>query len=218
MNKKGLSVLFFLLVAAAARAAQPSCCMVSTLDGLYLGIGFNQMAVRGDALESGKSGAGMNFIVGGRLFGPVSLDITVDALAEHVNTRPTTDIYYPADTAEYSTMRLALKFDLFDLSKEGWTPWISVGQVFAFLLWDTYFYNQDGSTYGAAFGVDKEFSPGWILRGRFSTFSMSTEDDYGHDGGRLGDTTFALSVLYEFGRREAEKKKPQSPAAFPPSN
>lgn len=200
MNKKGLSVLFFLLVAAAARAAQPSCCLSPTLSGLYLGIGVNQMAVKGDALQSGQSGAGMNFIVGGRLFGPVSLDITADALFDHPATKPTTDIYYPADTADYSTLRLALKFDFLDLAKETWTPWISVGQVFAFLMWDTYWYNLSGSGFSVALGVDKEFSPGWILRTRFSTFSVKTEDDYGDSGGRLGDTTFALSLVYEFGR------------------
>lgn len=205
----GLLALLLLHASAPSRADQFNCCLGPSLRGLYVGAGLNHTTVAYDALQETTTGNGFNVIFGWRIVDRISLDFTIDGLIDHPETKATTDIYYPPDTAEYSALRYGIKFDFLDLAAETWTPWIEVGQGFAFLLWDTYFYNHTGSDLFLALGVDKEFSPGWILRARFTTMGVRMEDDYGHPGSRLRDDTYSLSLVYESGRGGAPTALPR---------
>ncbi|TAL17649.1 hypothetical protein EPN96_04865 [bacterium] len=174
--------------------------------GMYLGLGLVGGRVASDSLTYESEGvSGFDFTLGYRFVEQFSFDLSIVGANEYLPVKPTSNIYYPGDSAEFSVLYLGVKADLFPMSETGWTPWLGFGFAFPFLSWRNYWYSQDGSAPYLAVGLDQELGRGFFLRGRYSAFRSGMTDFYGYESPDLTFSAFSLSIMYEFGRGQWEE-------------
>jgi outer membrane protein W len=172
------------LLVAQGAAAQP-----------YFGLGIASLSLSTDYAPIGEqSGTGFVLIGGYEFASTWSFELSVSAT--DIDTGPTIGIYYPADSAEYSILRISLRKSLWSLVEKRWTPWLAIGGAYHYASWNTFYYQLDGT--GASFGagVDFALAPSWSVRVQAMRNRFSASDTYGE--GSYSSTTDELSasVIY----------------------
>lgn len=172
------------LLVAQGAAAQP-----------YLGLGIASLSLSSDyAPIDGQSGTGF-FLVGGYEFAPTwSFELSVSA--REIDAGPTIGIYYPADSADYSILRFALRKSLWTLGEHRWTPWLTVGAAYHYIGWNTFYYQLEGFGASLGGGVDFALAASWSVRlqGMLNRFSAS--DTYGEGSYSSRTSELSASVIY----------------------
>jgi hypothetical protein len=110
----------------------------------YLGIGVASLSLDSQyASIDGRSGTGIT-LYGGYEFVPTwSVELSVSAA--DIDAGPTVNIFYPADSAEYSILRVSMRKSLWTLRERGWTPWVAAGSAYHYVNWDTFYYQLGGT-------------------------------------------------------------------------
>jgi opacity protein-like surface antigen len=163
----------------------------------YLGIGVASLSLDSQyASIDGRSGTGIT-LYGGYEFVPTwSVELSVSAA--DIDTGPTVNIFYPADSAEYSILRVSMRKSLWTLRERGWTPWVAVGVAYHYVNWDTFYYQLDGTGVSLGAGVDFGLAPSWRLRLQAMRNRFSARDTYGEGPFGTRSNELSASALYAF--------------------
>ncbi len=109
------------------------------------------------------------------------------------------NIYYPADTADYSLVFIGVGKSLWSLNDHGWTPWIEAGFAYAGLDWKTFYYQVSGGGLALAGGLDVRMgTTPLVLRAQYITHNFSTSDTYGESAGTLSGQVLFLLLMYRW--------------------
>jgi hypothetical protein len=175
------------MVATQGASAQP-----------YLGAGVASLSLDSQyASIDGRSGTGIT-LYGGYEFVPTwSMELSVTA-ATGIDTGPTVNIFYPADSAEYSVLRFGVRKSLWTLGERRWTPWVAVGVAYHYVNWDTFYYQLDGTGVSLGGGVDVALAPSWRLRLQAMRNRFSARDTYGEGPFGTRSNELSASALYAF--------------------
>ena len=161
----------------------------------YFGLGFASLSLSSDyAPIDGQSGTGFA-LIGGYAFAQTwSIELSVSAA--DIDAGPTVGIYYPADSAEYSILRIAVRKSLWTLGEHAWTPWLAVGGAYHYVNWSTFYYQLDGTGASLGAGADFALAPSWSVRVQAMHNRFSASDTYG-DGSYSSKTNeLSASVIY----------------------
>lgn len=183
----GLAIAVLLLSASRAEAG-----------GGTVAAGVAVLSVGSDQLASSGVVAGPQVTIGYRWdhFG-FALDVAGSDTQQP--TRPTTEIYYPADEAGYAVVSFALRWDLLALSQHRVAPWVQVGAGISMLQWKTFFYSQSGTGPVLSAGADCRIVDGLFARAAVAWTSASTHDNYDHRTPALDATMLLVGVGWQFG-------------------
>ena len=163
----------------------------------YLGIGVASLSLDSQyASIDGRSGTGIT-LYGGYEFVPTwSVELSVSAA--DINTGPTVNIFYPADSAEYSILRVSMRKSLWTLRERGWTPWVAAGSAYHYVNWNTFYYQLDGTGVSLGGGVDVALAPSWRLRLQAMRHRFSARDTYGEGPFSTRSNELSASAMYVF--------------------
>lgn len=163
----------------------------------YLGVGASQLSVS-SAYSSidGRRGTGFTLIAGAGFASTWFAELAVSAA--DIDTGPTQGIFYPADRAEYSILRLGIGKSLWRLAEHGWTPWVAVGTAYHYVNWETFYYQLDGAGISLGAGVDFEPARSWRVRLQAIRHRFSGRDTYGDGPFSTRTNEISAAVLYAF--------------------
>lgn len=108
------------------------------------------------------------------------------------------NIFYPADSAEYSILRISMRKSLWRLGERGWTPWVAAGSAYHYVNWDTFYYQLDGTGVSLGAGVDVALAPPWRLRVQAMRHRLSARDTYGEGPFSTRANELSASAVYVF--------------------
>ena len=120
-----------------------------------------------------------------------------------IDTEPTSDIYYPEDTADYGFISFSFLYHFRDLQLQGnVVPYVGGGYSINSINWQTYVYDHSGDGYtftaGAAFPIDRY----WSVQGTFQYINFSGERILFSSGDYPNYNTetylYSINVLYHF--------------------
>jgi opacity protein-like surface antigen len=175
------------LMAAQGSWAQP-----------YIGLGVSNLALSSDYSSiNGRSKTGFT-LVGGYEFASTWFTELAVSSASGIDTGPTENIYYPADSAEYSILRVSIGTSFWTFAERRWKPWVAVGAAYHFVNWDTFYYQLDGTGLSLGAGVDVELVPSWRLRFQAIRYRFSAYDTYGDGPYSTRTTELSAAVIYAF--------------------
>ncbi len=110
---------------------------------MHLGLGFSSASARNDVNGIDDSSGGYALTLGWEFADTWSLEFFT-SLGHSVTTGVPQNIYYPADTADYSLVFIGVGKSLWSLNDHDWTPWIEAGFAYAGLDWKTFYYQVSG--------------------------------------------------------------------------
>ena len=164
----------------------------------YLGLGVSRLSLASQysAIDA-RSATGFTLIGGIELAPTWFAELSVSA-AEGIDTGPTENIFYPADSAEYSILRLGVGKSFWALAERRWTPWVSAGWSYHFINWDTFWYQVEGPGVSLGAGVDIEPARSWRLRIQAMRHRFSAHDTYGYGPYSSRTSEVSAAVMYAF--------------------
>ena len=164
----------------------------------YVGLGFASFSL-GSQYSSidGRSGSGFTLLGGFEFASGWSTEMSVSA-ATGIDTGPTQNIYYPADSAEYSILRFSVRKSLWALAERKWAPWIAAGTAYHYINWDTFYYQLDGVGLSLGAGVDFELAPSWRLRVQGTKHRFSVRDTYGDGPYSSRSSELSAAAIFAF--------------------
>jgi hypothetical protein len=163
----------------------------------YLGFGLARLSLDSEyASIDGRSGSGFVFYGGYEVAPTWALELSVSAA--DIDAGPTVNIFYPADSAEYSILRFGVRKSLWPLNGRRWTPWVTAGLAYHYVNWSTFYYYLEG--FGVSFGggVDFALSQDWRLRAQAMRNRFSADDTYGEGPFGTRSNEFSVSLFYAF--------------------
>lgn len=164
----------------------------------YVGLGVSRLSLSSQySSVDGRSGTGIT-LFGGMEFAPTwSAELSISA-ATGLDTGPTENIFYPADSAEYAILRIGVRKSFPGPAEQSWTPWITVGTAYHYISWDTFYYQLDGAGLSLGAGIDFELAPSWRLRFQAISHRFSAHDTYGDGPFSSRSTELSAGVVWHF--------------------
>ena len=167
----------------------------------YVGLGVSRLSLNSEySSVDGRSGTGIT-LFGGTEFAPTWFAELSISAASGIDSGPTENIFYPADSAEYDILRIAARKSFPGLADQSWTPWVTVGTAYHYVSWDTFYYQLDGSGLSFGGGVDFELAPSWSLRFQAISHRFSAHDTYGYGPFSSRSTELSAGVVWHFANR-----------------
>lgn len=164
----------------------------------YVGLGVSAFSLSSDySSVDGRNTTGFTIFGGTEITPTWDAELSVSA-ASDIKTGPTLNIYYPADSAEYSVLRISIRKSFWSFPERPWVPWVSVGSTYHYINWNTYFYQLAGSGVTLGAGIDFEHANPWRFRVQALSHRFSAYDNY--DYGPFNSQTREISagVIYVF--------------------
>lgn len=178
-----------------------ACSLIATHDGLaqpYLGAGISNLSLSSQYSSiDGRSKTGFT-LFGGYEFASTWFTELAVSSAAGIDTGPTENIYYPADSAEYSILRLSIGTSFWTFAERRWRPWIAAGMSYHYVNWDTFYYQLDGTGLALGAGVDIQLLRSWRLRAQANWYRYSLRDTYGDGPYNSRTTELSAGVIYAF--------------------
>ena len=158
---------------------------------LYLSVNSDHSSI------DGQSGFGYQLIQGIR-WKHTGFELTMGGVT--IDTKEVTDIYYPADSAEYSIIDVTAKYHFRINDNDRFIPWAGIGTGFHFVNWDSYVYSISGVGFSASAGFDYRMFHGLSLRGAIKNHWVRSDGSYDH--GSYGGNTLeaSLGMIWLFSR------------------
>jgi len=183
----------------ALALAAPLAPRAARADGWSFGAGVASMNVRSAQLEGGgRSATGWRLDLGYRVWDRLAWEIAVSSPGD-LDTEPTPSISYPADRAEFSVLELGARLELVPLSRSRVSPWVQLGLGYAYLNWQTYFYQQGGVGLALSAGLDLRVAGGLVARAGLSHLGAKASDTYGEPSPGMRATSLFLGLGWQFG-------------------
>jgi opacity protein-like surface antigen len=163
----------------------------------YVGLGVSRLSLSSQySSVDGRSGAGFTLFGGFEFASTWSAEFSVSATG--IDTGPTQGIFYPADSAEYSILRLSVRKGFWTSTERRWMPWVTAGAAYHYINWDTFYYQLDGTGLSLGAGVDLELAQTWRVRIQAIRHSFSARDNYGDGSFSSRSTELSAGVIYTF--------------------
>jgi len=164
----------------------------------YLGAGVSSLSLASQYSAIGTRGTSGFTMIGGIEFAAGWFVEVAASVAGGIETGPTENIYYPADTADYGIVRLSIGKHFWPIAERGWTPWAAAGRASHQIYWNTFAYEVSGSGLSLGAGVDFQPAPPWRVRLQAIRHRFSAHDTYGYGpySGRTNEVSAA--AIYSF--------------------
>jgi hypothetical protein len=164
----------------------------------YVGVGVSRLSLSSQYSSfDGRSGTGLT-LFGGFEFAPTWSGEWSISGATGLNTGPTENIFYPADSAEYSVLRVGVRKSFSKFAEGQWTPWVTAGTAYHYISLDTFYYYLDGTGLSLGGGVDVELARSWRARVQAMRHNFSARDTYGYGPYSSRSTELSAGVIYVF--------------------
>jgi opacity protein-like surface antigen len=164
----------------------------------YVGLGVSRLSLSSQhSSVDGRSGTGFTLFGGFEFASTWSAELSVSG-ATGIDTGPTPGIFYPADSAEYSILRLNVRKGFWTFTERRWTPWVTAGVAYHYINWDTFYYQLDGAGLSLGAGVDLELVRTWRVRIQAIRHSFSARDTYADGTFSSRSTELSAGVIYTF--------------------
>jgi opacity protein-like surface antigen len=164
----------------------------------YVGLGVSSLSLSSQYSSiDGRSGTGFTLLGGYEFASTWSAELSISA-AKGIDTGPTQNISYPADSAEYSILRFSIRKSLWTFTERRWTPWVTAGTAYHYINWDTFYYQLDGTGLSLGAGVDLELVQSWRLRFQAIRHRFSARDNYGDGPYSSRSNELSAIVIYAF--------------------
>lgn len=164
----------------------------------YVGLGVSRLSLSSDYSSiDGRSGTGFTLFGGYEFASTWFAEFSVSA-ATDIDTGPTQNIYYPADSAEYSILRFSIRKSFWTFADRRWAPWVSAGAAYHYINWDTFYYQLDGTGLSIGAGVDLELVQSWRLRIQAIWHRFSARDTYGDGPFNSRTSELSTALIYAF--------------------
>ncbi len=145
----------------------------------------------------GQSGTGFQLIQGIR-WKHIGFELTMGGVT--IDTKEVTDIYYPADSADYSIIDVTAKYYLRLNDNNRLLPWVGIGTGLHLISWNSYVYSIDGVGLSASAGFDYRIYRGLSLRGGIKNHWVKSEGPYDHGSYGIDTLEASLGVIWVFSR------------------
>lgn len=164
----------------------------------YVGLGISELSLSSEYSSiDGRSKLGFTLLTGYEFASTWFTEFSVSA-ASGIDTGPTVNIFYPADSAEYSILRFSIRKSFWTLAERRWTPWVAAGAAYHYINWDTFYYQLDGFGVSLGAGVDLELAPPWRLRVQALRHRFSARDTYGEGPFSTRSRELSAAMIYAF--------------------
>lgn len=180
----------------------PSLLTVETASaaGAYVGGGVSKVSLSSsNSTIDGRAANGLT-IFGGYEFASTWSAELAFSVAPKIDTGPTENIYYPADSAQYSILRAGMRKNFWNLAEHHWAPWIGAGTAYHYIYRDTYYYYMHGTGFFVAGGVDVQLDRSWHFRAQAVQHRFSVRDNYDYGPFRTRALELSGAVIYYFRR------------------
>lgn len=168
--------------------------------GVYVGGGVSRFSLSSsNSAIDGRAANGVTIFGGVEFASTWSAELAISAAPE-IDTGPTQNIFYPADSAEYSILRASIRKNFWKLTEHHWAPWIGAGTAYHYINWDTYYYYLHGAGLFVAAGVDVELARSWHFRMQAVQHRFSARDNYDYGPFRTRVLELSGAVIYYFRR------------------
>lgn len=170
----------------------------NTSSSWYIGLGaFSAKIASNNQAFDGSDGNG-GHAVGGITFGRFSLEASM-ATYDFRTTLPPPDINYPPDDANYGYFAFGAKFDLLDINKSKWSPWLALTIATHDLGLSNYVYSLMGDCTAPMFGVDIRLLKWLDLRASKYSCSFNTnESTYDSYSSKFDSDSYAMDLVFRF--------------------
>lgn len=185
------SVRTLIAALAGTMAAHESCAQA------YLGLGPSRLSLSSDYSSiDGRSATGFTVFAGYEFVPTWSGELVVSAA--NIDAGPTQGIFYPADGAEYSILRLSIRKSFPVFAEYRVAPWVGAGTAYHYVNWDTFYYQLDGWGLSLGAGVDFALAQSWLLRAQAMFHRFSAHDTYDEGPFRTRSSELSAAVIYAF--------------------
>ena len=168
----------------------------------YLGLGLSRLSVNSKHPSiKDQSITGVSLLYGLQSHNHV-FELSI-AGGSGIDVGPTPDIYYPEDSADFSSITLSYQYQLRDLRlTQNVFPYLGLGYSINSFNWDTYVYDHSGDGLTMIAGLAFHLEKNWAVNCTFRRYSFSgkrlffTEGDYPAYDTEVSEVAVILEYLF----------------------